>query len=544
MTRYPRWPATALVVAALLTLPIGCSGGGGGGGGGGPGPPPVSVSGTITYDYVPTSMAGLDYANTTAVPARGVLVEAIRAQDNHIFDTAITDDSGAYSVNVSPSTLVYVRVKSQIRSAGGPTWDVRVVDNTSGDALYAVVGVPFGSGTVDTTGHDLHFPSGWGGASYTTARLAAPFAILDVAYEALRKTAAADPTFTSPPLVIHWSVRNVPVFGSPANGQIGTTYFDPVYNEMWVLGEEDNDTDEHDAHVIGHELGHFFEGWFPREDWIGGPHWWGDILDPRVSFSEGFSNAFSGMILDLPVYIDTMGAQQATVGVDFDLEDNSLEESIEGWGSETSVQVIVYDLYDTANDGVDSVSLGFGPIYDAVVNDLGPADSFPTIFSFTHYLKQNNPGAAIQIDDIVAGESITTSLVDEWDSTGTETNNHGLPISLPIYTEISVGAMPVVLCTTGSVGNYNMIGNRKFFYFDVTSSGTYRIRAVPDSNGDPVIAIYKAGLLVAEEDRFGPGATENLSLILGPGTYACEVYDYDVVNGGWTDTECFDVDVR
>src|SRR5690606_4113615 len=53
------------------------------------------------------------------------------------------------------------------------------------------------------------------------------------------------------------------------------------------------DTDEFDQHVIAHEFGHYVEDWFARSDSIGGSHGYPDKLDLRVSFGEGWGNAFA-----------------------------------------------------------------------------------------------------------------------------------------------------------------------------------------------------------------------------------------------------------
>src|SRR5690606_27529101 len=112
-----------------------------------------------------------------------------------------------------------------------------------------------------------------------------------------------------PPLELRWSPKNKTAYGDASLGEIGTTYYggDAIY----ILGDENNDTDEYDRHVILHEWGHYVEMAFSRSDSIGGDHGYSDKLDMRVALSEGFANAFSAMMLDDPSYRDTSGAQQA-----------------------------------------------------------------------------------------------------------------------------------------------------------------------------------------------------------------------------------------
>ncbi len=534
------WLGFLIVLGLVTGLMAGCGGGSGGGNDGGSSTPTdISISGKITFDFVPaTQTSGLEYSGTYQKPSRGVVVKAIRNSDSSILDTTTTNSSGNYTVTVPVNTDVKIRVKAQMLKTGTPSWDFQVVDNTRSKALYVMDSAFFNSGTANISNKNLNAPSGWGGTSYTSTRVAAPFAILDTVYEAFNKITSADPAVAMPQLLIDWSVNNVPTSGDETLGQIGTSHYSPDEKQLYILGKEDNDTDEYDDHVIAHEWGHYFEDRFSRSDSIGGGHSLGDKLDPRVAFGEGFGNAFSGMATDDPYYIDTSGSSQATTGLFMDLDNYTDSDSV-GWYSETSVQRILYDLYDSVDDGVDTVSLGFKPIYDVLVNKQKNADSFTTIFSFISFLKENNPGVVTEINNLVAGENITPDAIDEWDSTGTETNNGGNPDALPVYTAPK-------LCGSGEFGHYNKLMNRRFFYFYITSQGSYSITAVPDVDGDPVIKLYSQGKLVGSMDNGGNGVTEILTVTLSPGYYAGEVYEYQHIEGDGTYTteECFDVSLN
>lgn len=120
-----------------------CGGGGSSGGSDDPIPagPQVTLSGTVQYARVPPAAdgLGLDYDNESNQPARGVVVEALSAGGS-VLDATVTDASGAYSLNVAENTEVRVRAKAQLLKEGTPGWDVRVTDNTQGNALYALTG--------------------------------------------------------------------------------------------------------------------------------------------------------------------------------------------------------------------------------------------------------------------------------------------------------------------------------------------------------------------------------------------------------------------
>jgi hypothetical protein len=506
----------------------------------------VSISGKIRFESVPTTQSnGLDYSSIIKKPCRGIVVEAIRTSDETVIDSTSTDSSGVYRVSVPSNTEISIKLKAQMVKTGTPSWDFRIVDNTDDKSLYSAVGSSFDSGTVNISNKSYYMPCGWGGTSYTSTRVAAPYALLDTVYQVVDKITQADPIIILPKLLINWSVNNTTASGDKTLGQIGTSHYSRTEQELYILGDEDNDTDEYDDHVIAHESGHYFENRLSRSDSMGGTHVIpGDKLDPRLAFGEGFGNAFSGMVTDDPNYIDTGGTSQATTAIFLDLEDNNYDESTEGWFNEISVTVILYDLYDSVNDGADAVSLGFPPIYDVLADKQKTADSFTTIFSFLSFLKEENPLDAPAINNLVSGENITTSAVDEWDSTGTETNDGGNPKSLPVYTKLALSAPAVPLCGTGQFGHKNKLMNRRYFYFDITSSATYSITAVPDLDGDPVIRLYSKGNLVGEEDSGFFGASETLTLDLDPGSYVGEVYDWLIVNGTWVPEECFDVSLN
>ena len=166
----------------------------------------ITVSGLVQFQEVPHGAGGfgLDYASTLPLPVRIATVEAIdAADDTTVLATTKTDVSGNYSLNIDSNTNAFIRVRAEnIETAGPPTWDVRVVDNTNSNALYTMVGADFNSGVVDRPNEDLLALSGWDGASYSGTRVAAPFAVLDATYMALQLVLSADATAVFPPLLM------------------------------------------------------------------------------------------------------------------------------------------------------------------------------------------------------------------------------------------------------------------------------------------------------------------------------------------------------
>jgi hypothetical protein len=480
------------------------------------------------------------YANTTQKPARGVTIEAINNTDSSVLSTTSTDNTGNYSVTIPSSTDIKIRIKAQLQKTGTPSWDFQVVDNTSSQALYAADSQVFNTGTSNVS-KNYNMPSGWGGSSYTSDRMAAPFAILDTVYKAMSKITTADNAVHFPQLLINWSVNNVPSPGSTSLGQIGTSYYSHSKGQLFILGDAGVDTDEYDDHVIAHEWGHYFEANFSRSDSTGGPHGGGQKLDPRLAFGEGFGNAFSGMATDDPYYIDTNGTAQRNVGVAMNLTDSNGDPDSIGWYSEDSVQYILYALYK---------NLGFQPLYNVFTNQQKTTSSFTTIYSFITYLKVNNPSAVTTINNLLATKNISTSFADAWDSTRTETNNGGDPKALPVYTMLTVGAPAVQVCGNDEFdnnGDGNKLMTRRFIAFQITNTASYTISVTPVTPGGiPDYFIYlQGGDPIIETNNSSSSTTVTQTQTLSPATYAGEIFDYRIYQGVnyWVYEVCFNVRV-
>ena len=405
------------------------------------------------------------------------------------------------------NTDVRVRAKALSRVSGTTArpaaWDLRVLDNTNGNALYVLDSSVFNTGAADVT-RNLTATTGWGGGfagTYTGVRAAAPFAVLDTLYSATQFVIAqGDHALQLPPLKAFWSVNNRPTAGNPnpATGDIGSTLYGTpgaIGGDIgiYVLGEASNDTDEFDQHVLAHEYQHYLEDTISRTDSIGGPHSVGERFDMRVAFSEGFANAYSAMTLDDPLYRDSFGTAQ---GSDFRLNIESNVFSTPGWYSEASIHRIVWDLYDAANDAADSdgVTIGFGPMFEVFRAELRNRVPLTSLFAFISALKQrpSMPIAAINVRVEAEGVPGTSFGIDSQSINAyatTETHSSVAPESadlvLPIYSEIALNGPSVRLCGDAAVtapaggvvpGAFNKLGNRRFLRFTVPSARVIDIR--------------------------------------------------------------------
>jgi len=532
----------------------------------GPPPPGVTISGRITFDRVPFSVAaerGLNYPGTFEAPAREVEVELLRATSAEVLATTVTDTAGNYSMTGPGNTNVLVRAKALSRFAGTTarpaSWDLRVLNNTNGNALYVLDGAVFNSGTTDQT-RNLRAATGWGGdfaGVYTGVRASAPFAVLDTLYSAAQLVIAhGDPAVQLAPLEAFWSPNNRPsAIFAPAAGDIETTqYISPgsgFPQGIYVLGAASNDTDEFDQHVIAHEFHHYLEDAVSRADSVGGTHSLDERLDPRVAFSEGFANAFSAMVLQDPVYRDSFGVAQ---GSDFGFDVENGAASVPGWYNEASIHRIVWDLYDAANEPGDSVTLGFEPIYDVLRNELRDGVPLVSLFPFITALKQR-PGVPVAAVDArveaerLAGTSlgIVSTTMDAYATT--ETHSGVAPVSadlvLPVYTSITPNGPAMRVCAAAELtvpggtvvpGTFNKLGNRRFLRFSVPAARTLRIRvSCPATDAtclglpqpDPDFVLSRAGeSTVSQADT---PRVEELDVPATAGDYVLEIYEFSHV---------------
>ena len=484
-----------------------------------------------------------------------------------------TSDSGTYSISVPSNQNIYVRARAEINRAGSPAWRVGVTDNTQGDGLYVLDSSTF---LLDANGatRDLHAASGWGGSSYTGARDAAPFAILDTVYEAMQFVLATKPGLNFPTLRIHWSGRNTTSIGTSgpvaSTGQIGWSQFD-VGTGMYLLGAENTDTDEYDRNVITQLWGQYLLASFGRDDGASAPHAPGDQLDLRVAFREGFGNAIAAIVAGDSVFRNTQGTQQAQ-GTAFDVEGDATANPSPGWFSERSIHELIYNVYDSHPNTVpagsstqDNVALGFGPLYDAMSGALRSTTAQTSIFPFINALEKAVPASQADIDALVRAQGMS-SIVDDY---GTTETHFGTPPSarlVSVYDAVVVNGGATSVCSVDDFksttsGVADKLGTRRYVRFSVATSGTYTLRATavtPPAAADPDLILHQAGTIGTAQNAPTSACTqswqtsagvcsESRTASLSPGDYTLEVYEWTNIAGDPShpsigDT-CFDVTV-
>ncbi len=499
----------------------------------------ITLSGEVTYDFIPHSDNGaLHYDSAERRAVRGATIELL-GRNGDLISATTTNETGAYSLTAPANTELRVQVKAALTQTGSPAWDIRITDNTEGNALYTMQGDLVCSTTNEQI-RDLHASSGWTGNAYGNARVAAPFAILDSVYQALQLLIESDSAIQLPAVELRWSTNNRAVSGNASQGNIGTSSYNG--ENIHILGDADNDTDEFDRSIIQHEFAHYLEDTISRSDTIGGRHSQISKTDMRVSFSEGLANAFTAIASGSGIYEDSLGSEQNN-GFRISLENNNFENF--GWYSENSTGLIVYDIYDGIDDGADTLSLGFTPIYEALTsNDYRTGAALTSIYSFTAALRDNiSSNAQSELTALVEAQEIYGN-----DALGTnETNDGDLSYTLPIYHELIVGGDTLNLCSSATNEKHNGFDVRRFATLHIDNSDTYTLRAEKTSgagDSDPDILVHQGGDLIAQLIS-GTIDSEEEDVSLAPGSYVVEFFDADNVSSGTTSVlSCFNLSIN
>jgi len=477
----------------------------------------VNISGTINYERVHPlhngSSTGLDWNNITTEKAKQVIVQAINSSGNSIATTS-TDDNGKYLLTNLPSNT-NVKIRVYAKMIKNSKWDVQVIDNTNGNAQYVIEGGFHSTGTQNKK-RSL--------TAQASTKQSPPFAILDSVYSAMKKVISADSSVLFPPLKMNWSINNTE----------SGTYYDGNDNIM-IQGDQDGDSDEYDDHIMIHEWGHYFEAKFSRADSIGGGHASGNYLDIRLAFGEGWGNALSGIVTDDPIYFDTSTYKGTQVGWNMNVENATHDTP--GWFSEASIQRILYDLYDSDDDGADQLSLGFKPIYDVLTGSQKTTNAFTSIFTFITALKESQSDYTQNIDAITSSEEIATI----GDIYGNDRLNNVEATALPLYTPLTVNQVEKNICTSNSYGGNNKLNHHKYITFNINEKKAYPIEIL-QTNGrtsDPDFVLFQTSpfkqIALSESATKG---SERATYTLPKGSYLLDFYDLQN-----TKKACFSVSI-
>ncbi len=359
------------------------------------------------HDY---SESALEY-----FPVAGVTVELLDSA-GALVQTTTADNDGYYEFDRAPeSNRVRVVVKAEIKRERtspntGPSYTFTVRDNTSTVSpkrAYQLVSSEITTGATPRSDYplDIRARVGFnaaGNAQASAQRESAPFAILRIINSAVNKLVATDPNISMPELNIYWSTRNVGADGNKNIGQIGTSHFanTGLMPGLFILGAADSDTDEFDQGVIGHEFGHYLQAKLSYSDSPGGSHSSNQFKDASLAFGEGYGTAVGGLLAGSKHYCDVSGPRQSG-GFCIDLTNPVEPGEANGFYAEYSIVKLLYGIGNLPGQGFPQFFTAFSKMRATVHS--------ATIFSFLDIYLQDNPGAASQVQALMAESNIKSS---------------------------------------------------------------------------------------------------------------------------------------
>jgi hypothetical protein len=469
------------------------------------------LTGTAMYQKLEVTDIGLDIEHPSLKPIRNARIEVLEA--GRVLSVSKTDSNGEFAVPVPPDSTVVVRVVSRLRSV-----DLKVEDNINGNQFYFI------------TSTDINLGERLSGIQLTDrTRKSGAFNILEQIQRANDFVHASDPQFLPFGFTVFWSERNQR--SSIANislkdGLVGTTSFNLSLGTANVLGDRNTDSDEYDDSVLLHEYAHMLAAKFSRDDSIGGAHRLGDNLDPRVAWSEGWANFFSGAVRGDSVYRDSNGPGGSNI-LRFDLEDNYPPGSWTGYGSETSIQALLWDFYDDKNEPGDLLQFDFSQMWSAF-RDLD-SNHFVYMQNFLDHLVARNPGASDAIQRMAQSQAIDFQ-----------------PGEIPSVTNPFPSFIAMNSVRSGEVDSFstrrtNLAQSSHFFIF-TTNGGPLGIQltVAPGTIGNPAsndldLYLYDAnGKLVTKSDSGRSGMGESIPILaVPPGAYVIEIRSYYMSTRGY-----------
>jgi hypothetical protein len=460
--------------------------------------PIQNISGTALYQKIDVTDSGLDLTHPVMFPIRNARVEVRNSISQALVSVSETDTLGRFTLAVPFDPNLMVQVFSRIRS-----FDLRVADNTNVNALYAI------SAGLDGTAANSNL------VLMDTTRASGAFNILEVIQRANDTVKTADPNLSPIPVTVFWSSRNTHTPGNPAAGLIGTSEFNVSNSTAYILGDRDTDSDEYDDAVIAHEYAHMLAAKYSRDDSPGGPHILGDMLDPRLSWSEGWANFFSSAVRNDPIWRDSHGPNGAQV-LRYDLSDNSpAADPHPGYWSEASVQSLLWSLVAEPEN-----PYPFSALWAAFA-DL-QNDRFVYLPYFLDHFIARTPAATTEVLGLAQARYI-------------DYQPHGVPsVTNPFPTPMTVGSVAQGYVDSYSSSRSNLVTSSHFYTF-TTAGGAATITMIiaglgpgnNPANNDLDIFLYDVnGRMVDKSDTGLNGQPERISDRLPAATYIIEVRSY------------------
>ena len=461
--------------------------------------PTQNIAGQAFYQKIDVTDSGLDLSHPIMVPIRNARVEVFSRSKQSIVAVSQTDEHGHFEVAAPFDSDLAVRVASRLRD-----FSLRVADNTNLNSTYSV-----SSNLPDRSTSSMLIAD--------TSRISGAFNILEMVQRANETIRTADPAIDPPAVTIYWSTKNTRRSGNAAQGLIGTSFFNVASSTAYILGDRNDDSDEFDDSVIVHEYGHLLAAKFSHDDSPGGETHVGDILDPRVAWSEGWANFFSSAVRNDPVWRDASGANGTNV-YRFDLNDKVPAADTPGYWSETSVGTLLWELYE-GSDLTRNARSSFPQIWSAFT-DLR-ADRLVYLPYFLEHFVAHNPSAADAVQAVAQLRSIDFRA------------NVKPSVTMPFPRPMTGNAVAGYVDSAAS-HRTNLMQSSHFWSF-TTPGGPVSIRmdlaatagaGNASANDLDIFLMDVNGRMLEKSDRGLNGQSESISIRLSAGTYVVEVRSF------------------
>jgi hypothetical protein len=462
--------------------------------------PTQNITGQAFYQKIDASDTGLDLAHPVMVPIRNARVEVFSRSKQSVVAVSETDEHGRFDVPAPFESDLAIRVASRLRDLS-----LRVADNTNLNSIYSI------SSAVDSQRSNSSM------LIADRSRISGAFNILEMVQRANETIRAADPAVDPPVLTIYWSPKNTRRSGNIAQGFIGTSFFNVANNTAYILGDRNEDSDEFDDSVIVHEYGHLLAAKFSRDDSPGGETHVGDILDPRIAWSEGWANFFSSVVRNDPVWRDTSGPNGTNV-YRFDLNEKVPAGDTPGYWSETSVGTLLWELYQ-GSDLTRNTGYPFSEIWGAFA-DLR-ADRLVYLPYFLEHFVAHNPSAVDAVQAVAQQRSI--------DFRANVRPSVTMPFPRPMTGNIASGYVD-------SAASHRTNLMQSAHYWSFTSSGgpvTIRMDLANTAGAGSlntkdldIFLMDLNGRLLEKSNKGSNGQSSSISARLAAGTYIVEVRSF------------------
>lgn len=476
----------------------------------------IPIANAATYEfYIANNTGGLE--TTGSNPIRQAEVMIINSAGSTIQCGALADN-GTVTLNIPQTAGTYtLKVNSRADTA---SVKASVLNNSTSMTPYSIA-TNFTLAGNEATYDVTTLPH----APYNSSITGGAFNILDQIYKANsyirdQSHVAPEGSCTAPRCTSFVTASKVRVFWSPGLSPAAyfgqptkaTSFFisddEPSYGMgtgIYLLGGINGstcaDTDHFDNSVIIHEYGHFLEKDQARSDSPGGSHNGNSIIDPRLAWSEGWSNFFQGAVLSQVDYIDTIGNISCSthgIGVQLDLEDKAALTpgshdymgpgtfSGEGIFREVSVARTLWDTMSGAGTDTFGASLGFKYLWYVFSDTTSGFRSGNTHFRNIGYFNQ-------VMASIIPGGSATAFnnlLGNEFQLANTK--EYANPVTITAQpTSCSVN-----ISSIAGVSNYARTNDFFQYWYDgssVNANVTLRYSRTAGSASDLDLWIYREG---------------------------------------------------